>query len=64
VFQARLLTDPQLRLNLFIQKKILLLVKLFHRKKLKHEAEAVFRGIFSDPEKKDFQQSILQLFNK
>jgi hypothetical protein len=64
VFEARLQINPQLRLNLHLQKKLLMLVKLFHRKKLKEEAEAVSVKIFSDPEKKEFQERVSQIFNR
>jgi hypothetical protein len=63
LFEAHLQINPQLRFNLNLQKKLLMLVKFFHRKKLKQEAEAVSIKIFSDPEKQEFQKRISQIFN-
>ena len=62
VFEARLLTNPMLKLNTYLQQKIGQLLLIYHRKKLKEEAETVHQRLFSDPEKADFQQTIMELF--
>jgi len=62
VFQARLLIDPVLKLNVYVQQKVYSILLLYHRRKLKEEAEIVHQRIFSDPQKVDFQQAILQRF--
>jgi hypothetical protein len=63
VFEARVLTNPLLRVNLFFQKKAYGLLKLYHRQQLKKEVQAVEQRLFQDPEKKAFQQQIHHLFN-
>ena len=64
VFEARLLTNPQLRMNLFLQKKVYFIIKMFHRKQIKQEFEQISDRLFTDPAKEEFQQKILHLFNK
>jgi len=61
-FRAQMLQNPRLRLRVYFQKKVHLLVKLYHRKKLKAEMEAVHDELFQDPDKVQFQQSIFKLF--
>ena len=64
VFEARLLTSPLLRLNMLAQNKVYQLVKLYHRKKVKAEVQIVSEQLFNNPEKKDFQAMVFNLFNK
>jgi hypothetical protein len=63
LFEAGLLTNPQLKINYHLQKKVVLLVKLFFRKKLRAGIEATSTRMFSSPQKKEFQQKIFQIFN-
>jgi len=62
VFEAHLLKDPVLRLNVYVQQKVYTLLRLYHRKKVKEELEEVHQRIFRDPAKADLQQEIAQLF--
>lgn len=62
LFEARLLTDPLLRLNLRMQQKAYTLIRMFHRKKLKEEVAGVHEQLFNDPEQAAFRQQIKQLF--
>jgi hypothetical protein len=64
LLEARLQIDPQLRLNVRLQRKLMMVVKHFFRRKLKRELNALSVKIFSDPEKHEFQQKILQTFNQ
>jgi hypothetical protein len=64
IFEARMLTNPVLKMNLFFQQRTLELVRMYHRKKLKEKAEQVHRHLFSDPSKADFQHSVFRLFKK
>jgi len=64
VFEARLITSPLLRTNMFFQQKCYALLQLYNRKKIKEAAETVHNRLFTDPGKADFQQCINQLFNK
>jgi len=62
LFEAKMLTNPVLNMNVAVQQKVRRIVALFHRAQLKEQAAAVHQQLFSDPRKKDFQQSIHQLF--
>jgi hypothetical protein len=62
LFEARILTNPILRMNVVLQQKIYTVVRAYHRKQLKIELKAIQRDLFSDPNKRDFQQTIRQHF--
>jgi hypothetical protein len=64
LLKSRLLNEPGLFQHLKLQRLIMRLVKLYHFKKLKLEAQQAGAKIFSNPDMKDFQQNIYQLFNK
>ena len=64
LFEAKMLVDPVLRLNVRIQGKIYSLIRMYHRKKIKSEFEIIHDNLFSDPAKKEFQQSIHHLFKR
>ena len=63
VFDARLLIDRTLRENVFFQKQVYQLVKLFNRRKVKRQVERIHEKIFSDLTKVEFQQTVLKFFN-
>jgi len=62
VFQAKLLSDPVLKWNVYVQQKVYSILHLYHRKKLKEEAETIHQRLFGDPMRVDFQQAVYQLF--
>jgi hypothetical protein len=64
LFEARLLIDPGLRMDLQAQKEAYALIKMYHRKKLKEELENLHQQLFRDPDKAVFKQQIIQLFKK
>ncbi len=64
LFEAQLLINPGLRMEVRAQKKAYTLVRMYHRKKLKEELESVHQQIFSDPEKTIYQQHVYQLFKQ
>jgi hypothetical protein len=64
VFEARLLVNPQLRINTAIQRSIRLAIRLFLRKRLKEELAEIHHELFSDPEKVVFQKKVLNYFNR
>ncbi len=64
LFESRLLMDPGLRKDLWLQRQVLRMVRLYHRKKMKEELEAISVRLFSDPVKKKFQDTVYQLFKK
>jgi hypothetical protein len=64
VFEARQLTHPQLAADVSLLQRVYSLLRFYHRRKLKAEAEAVHRQLFSDPAKKEFRQRLLDHFKK
>jgi hypothetical protein len=64
LLQSRLLNEPTLWQQVRLQRVVMRLVKLFHFKKMKTEVQQTGIKIFNDPGRKDFQQSIHQLFNQ
>jgi hypothetical protein len=64
LFEAQLLINPGLRMDVRAQKTAYALVGMYHRKKLREELEAIHRQIFSDPEKAVYQQQVYQLFKQ
>jgi len=62
LFDARLLLDPELKEDLYFQRKAILLVKMYHRKRIKEELEIIHKHLFNNPLKSDFQQAVYQLF--
>ena len=63
VFERRLQRDHVLRTNLFLYKKVLALISMYHRKKLKVELEEVHHRLFNDPLKVAFRERILKIFS-
>ncbi len=64
VFEARMLVDPTLRANVHFLQKTFALLKLYNRRKLKQEAEAIHQRLFNDPHKQDYRDHIFQLFKR
>jgi len=64
VFEARLLINPVLKMNVESQRRLYSIVKLSGRRRIKSELEQIHAGLFSDPKKSIFQQNIYQLFLK
>jgi hypothetical protein len=62
VFQARLITEPVLRWNVHLLRKVYDVLALRRRNNVKIEMEAIHRRLFTHPAKADFQKQILQLF--
>ena len=64
VFEARLLTNPVLRVNTVIQQKLHLIIKAFHRKRLKQGLRVIHADLFTNPEKIEFQEEVLHYFDR
>lgn len=62
VFQARLITEPVLRWNVYLLRKVFDVLALRQRKTVKIEIEAIHNRLFTHPAKAEFQRQILQLF--
>ena len=61
-FESHLALNPLLSTDLRFLKKTYQLVKMYHRKKMKEELDALHKRIFSDPNKIAFRQNIFQIF--
>ena len=62
LFEARIQKDSLLRMNVLLHKKVLALVRIYHRKKLKMELEEVHNRLFNDPNKFTFRESVMRIF--
>lgn len=63
-FQARMIIDPFHRIKVSLLRKAHVLIKLYGRKNLRSELNAMHNHIFSDPEKRLFRQRIEKIFNE
>lgn len=61
-FEVALRANPLLRLNVQTQQKMMQLLRLYHRRKLRREAERARDRLFEDPAKAGFRQEMTQLF--
>ena len=64
LFEAKLLINPVLKLNVESQRRLYSIIKLSGRRKIKSELEQIHSQLFSDAKKRTFQQRIYQLFPK
>ncbi|GET31463.1 hypothetical protein PbJCM13498_03260 [Prolixibacter bellariivorans] len=62
LFEARMIAYPELQSEVRLQRKVYRLVRMYHRKKLKEELEAVHQRLFNDPRKMNFRQRIERIF--
>ena len=59
VFQARAITDPRLRLNVQLQKQLMKVLQLFHRRKLKRNLQNVHQTLLLSA---DFDRQVQDIF--
>lgn len=62
LFEARMIAHPELRTEVRLQEKVYRLIRMYHRKKLKEELEAVHQRLFNDPRKRSFRQRVERIF--
>jgi hypothetical protein len=62
LYMAKLLLYPELKRDTAFHAKTHLIIRLYGRKKLKSEIESLHSRIFQDPEKKEFQKQINEIF--
>jgi len=62
LFEARMIAHPELQAEVRLQRKVYRLVRMYHRKKLKEELEAVHQRLFNNPRKMSFRQRIERIF--
>lgn len=63
LFNARLANDPVLRFNVFLQRQIHIVIRLYQRKKIRAEIESAHDRLFEDPIHAAFQQTVRHYFN-
>jgi hypothetical protein len=64
LFEANMVLNPQLRLEVAWHKQTLSLVQLYGRKQLRAEIDAVHQQLFNQPEHRSFRQSVLRFFKR
>jgi hypothetical protein len=64
LFEEKIRKDSLLRLNVLLHKKVLALVRIYHRKNLKMELEEVHERLFNDPEKVTFRDRVREIFGR
>jgi hypothetical protein len=64
LFEAMLLLDDSLHIDVSAQKQVYSLVQQYSRKQLKQEIEAAHEQLFNQPEHLSFKQKITRLFFK
>lgn len=62
LFKARLLTSPLLRWNAAAQQKVYIVLKLYHRRKIKEQAQTVQQKLFQETQHVAWREQITQLF--
>jgi hypothetical protein len=64
LFEAELILNPELKQNLFWQKKTYRLIDLYGKKQIKKELEQVHGKLFSDQKYQSYREKILTFFGK
>jgi hypothetical protein len=64
LFDAKMILNPELRLDVAWHKQTLNLVQQYGRKQLRADIEAVHQQLFTQPQHQSFRQSILRLFKR
>jgi hypothetical protein len=62
VFEQRWQEKPRFRLDFFAQKKLLKLLRIYHRQEEKKAFEAIHQKLMSDPNKSNWRRSVLDVF--
>ncbi len=63
LFQASVLLDGELRKNIFFQRLVYRLSRLYGRKKIKARMESIHTGLLNDPLKSSWREEIFKNFN-
>ena len=62
LFEEKMQGDALLKLNVTLQRKVLALVRMYHRKRLRMELEEVHERLFNDPGKVTFRERVARIF--
>ena len=63
LFEAQILTNPTLRLNVWLQRKLLKLVGLDHREKVRNRVGEHHDKFFHSPDNAAYYKRVMDLFN-
>jgi hypothetical protein len=64
LFEAKMILNPELGLDVAWHRQTLTLVQQYGRKKLRADIEAIHQQLFSQPEHRSFRQTILRFFKR
>ena len=64
LFEARLIIDPMLKLRVEWQQRLYSVIKSSGRRQMKSEVVRLHNQLFNDPDKREFQTNVFQLFSK
>ncbi|MES2061094.1 MAG: hypothetical protein V4456_04190 [Bacteroidota bacterium] len=64
LFEARMILNPELRLDVAWHRQTLNLVQQYGRKQLRAEIQAVHNQLFTQPQHQSFRQNILRFFKR
>jgi hypothetical protein len=64
LFEAKMILNPELQLNVMWHKQTLSLVQQYGRQQLRADIEAVHKQLFTRPEHRSFRQNILRFFKR
>jgi hypothetical protein len=64
LFEAKMILNPELPLNVMWHKQTLNLVQQYGREQLRADIEAVHNQLFTRPEHRSFRQNILRFFKR
>jgi hypothetical protein len=64
LFEAKMILDPKLKLDVALHAQTLTLVQQYGRKQLRADIEVVDNQLFTRPEHSNFRQNILRFFKR
>jgi hypothetical protein len=64
LFEAKMIINPEVQLNVMWHKQTLNLVQQYGREQLRADMEAVHNQLFTLPEHQNFRQNILRFFKR
>ncbi|WP_256539216.1 hypothetical protein [Mucilaginibacter aquariorum] len=64
LFEAKMIINPELQLNVMWHKQTLNLVQQYGREQLRADIEVVHNKLFTLPEHRSFRQNILRFFKR
>ena len=64
LFEAKMILNPELRLDVAWHRQTLKLVQQYGRKQLRADIEAAHQQLFTQPEHRSFRETILRFFKR